>query len=101
MLALLGLQGPCRFQITQSGQALEIVNCNGVQFQGIVERSGRINAETHFSDPSPICGVSFTAQFSVDAWLLPSTATYSFPIRWTGDCPLPDCTLIIESQWGR
>ncbi len=99
----LAARPPCEQTIEAlSDTAIALVDCTGTRVEGTLDRDGTIRVtypETR--DTTDGCTVALTASAVIPAALSPTTATYTFAVAFSGNCPLDDCTIDAQGAWTR
>lgn len=102
ILALLeGPGGSCEFDVNQSENAFDAVDCHDVFWQGCVDGSGGLRATQNLITFPQGCTLQADTVFTAASGRSPSTAAYAMTITFTGQAcgVLTDCEATVTAVW--
>ena len=96
------LPNSCDVQVTQSGNAVTLVDCDNETINGCVDAAGVIRAQSSASEKQNGCNVSLNETLIADSSTPESTAEFQLALTISGNCTVTtNCNLTLEADWAR
>ena len=102
VLNALSFLEPCAVEVEQAGNQILATDCDRETLAGCVDADGIISATQLTSDSEQGCTLSAAVEFIADSGESESTASFVFPLRFSGNCAAPSaCEIVIDAAWTR
>jgi len=101
LLEVIGaLGGACEVDVEQAGNFVTLTDCASDVLSGCVDSAGVITAPQFASESESGCTVTIDGDLVADSGRSPSTAVFTLPIRFSGNCGgAQNCQAEIEADW--
>jgi|GEM_PF-5009730 len=93
---------PCDHQVTQGGNQVVIVDCNGVSASGSIDKSGTMRLTLPPSEATEAgCTIRGRVNVVIETSTTSGTAQYDISLSFSGTCAMPDCRMGIRTNWSK